>query len=138
MFKTIYSDFPISYSKGFQDPASDWLLGIIDLHDNIIFYLIIILVVVLWFLFSSLLNPDHLYNLAHGNTIELIWTITPAIILWKIGLPSLKLLYLLDEILDAEVTVKAIGNHFCQNSCILNKKKDTLIGSKNKNTSFKT
>ena len=63
-------------------------MGIINLHDNIIFYLIIILTVVLWFLISALTNPDHLKNLHHGNTIELIWTITPALILWLIGLPS--------------------------------------------------
>ena len=55
----VYSDFPSNYSYSFQDPATDWLLGIINLHDNIIFYLIIILTVVLWFFISSLYNPDH-------------------------------------------------------------------------------
>nr|NP_150334.1 cytochrome c oxidase subunit 2 [Rhizophydium sp. 136]AAK84264.1 cytochrome c oxidase subunit 2 [Rhizophydium sp. 136] len=108
----LFSDYPINYSYSFQDPASDWLLGIINLHDNIIFYLIIILTVVLWLLTSALLNPDHLFNLHHGNLIELIWTITPAAILWMIGLPSLKLLYLMDEILSPEITVKAIGNQW--------------------------
>jgi cytochrome c oxidase subunit 2 len=87
----IYSDYPIDYSYSFQDPASDWLLGIINLHDNIMFYLIIILTVVLWFLISAIYNPDHLANLHHGDTIEFIWTISPAFILWMIGLPSLKL-----------------------------------------------
>jgi hypothetical protein len=33
-------------------------------------------------------------------------------ILWVIGLPSLKLLYMMDEILDAELTVKAIANQW--------------------------
>jgi len=44
----------------------------------------------------------------------------------------------MDEILDAEITVKAIGNNDCLNSCIFHKKKDTLKGSKNKNTTFNT
>ena len=44
--------------------------------------------------------------------MELVWTITPAMILWAIGLPSLHLLYLIDEILDAEITVKAIGSQW--------------------------
>jgi hypothetical protein len=44
----IYTDSPINYSKTFQDPASQWKLGIIRLHDFIIFYLIIILTIVLW------------------------------------------------------------------------------------------
>lgn len=108
----LFSDSPINFSYGFQDPASKWMLGIIDLHDNIVFYLIIILSVVLWFFISSMYNKDHLSNLAHGNFIEIIWTITPALILWVIGLPSLKLLYMMDEILDAELTVKAIGNQW--------------------------
>jgi heme/copper-type cytochrome/quinol oxidase subunit 2 len=60
-------------------------------------------------LISAFLNPDHLKYLSHGNLIEVIWTTSPAIILWLIGIPSLKLLYMMDEILDAEMTVKAIG-----------------------------
>ena len=105
----IYSDSTQPYACGFQDPASNWMIGIIDLHDSIIFYLIILAVLVTWMFIGALTNPDHLRYLSHGNLIEIIWTISPAIILWLIGLPSLKLLYMMDEILDAEVTVKAIG-----------------------------
>ncbi len=65
----------------------------------------------MWFLFSSILNSNTL-NFHHSNTLELIWTLTPAAILWAIGLPSLKLLYMIDEILDPELTVKAIGNQW--------------------------
>jgi len=108
----IYSDTPTNFSFGFQDPASKWMLGIIDLHDSIVFYLIIITTVVIWFFVSSFYGKDHLVNLSHGNLIEVIWTITPALILWVIGLPSLKLLYMMDEILDAELTVKAIANQW--------------------------
>ena len=86
------------------------MYGIIDLHDSIIFYLIILFALVFWLFFSTIFNPDHLPFLRHGNVIEIIWTITPALILWFIAIPSLKLLYLLDEILDADLTVKAIGH----------------------------
>jgi len=111
----IYSDFPKNYTLGFQDNGTDRLLGIIDLHDNIIFYLIIITMVVIWFFFSALFNPDHMSNLHHNDNIELLWTITPAKILWLIGLPSLRLLYLLDEILDSELTIKISGNQWYWN-----------------------
>ena len=122
-FFTSYADSPINFSFGFQDPATQWMLGIIDLHDSIVFYLIIILTVVLWFLISALYNPDHLANLHHGNLIEVIWTITPAMILWVIGLPSLKLLYMMDEILDAELTVKAIASQWFWSYNAINKSK---------------
>lgn len=109
----IYADYAERWSFGFQDPASEWMYGIIELHDNIIYYLIIVQTVVLWFLISGMLNSnDHLKYLHHGNFMELIWTITPALILWAIGIPSLILLYLMDEILDAEITIKAIGNQW--------------------------
>lgn len=90
------------------------MYAIIDLHDRILFYLIIIITVVTWFLFSSLtFNPSLPYQKAnHGNLQELGWTISPAFILWAIGLPSQKLLYMMDEIIDPELTVKAIGNQW--------------------------
>jgi cytochrome c oxidase subunit 2 len=44
--------------------------------------------------------------------IELIWTITPALVLIAIAFPSFKLLYLLDEVIDPVITVKAIGNQW--------------------------
>jgi cytochrome c oxidase subunit 2 len=108
----LFSDFPVNYQTTFQDPGSQSMLAIIDLYDNIVFFLIIITIVTSWFLISSLRNPDYLPNLTHGNTIEIIWTILPAAILWCIGLPSLKLLYLLDELIDPQLTVKAIANQW--------------------------
>jgi len=107
-----FADVPVNFSFGFQDPASQWMLGIIRLHDFIVFYLIIIFVVVMWIFVSLFFNKDYVANLAHGNLIELIWTITPSMILWIIGIPSLKLLYMMDEILDSEITVKAIASQW--------------------------
>lgn len=78
---TYYSDSPVNFSFGFQDPASQWMLGIIGLHDFIIFYLIILLVVVLWGLISVIINDEYLGLIAHGNLIELVWTIVPTLIL---------------------------------------------------------
>lgn len=41
--------------------------------------------------------------------IELIWTITPALILIAIAFPSFRLLYLLDEVTSPTVTIKVTG-----------------------------
>ena len=110
----IFNDYPLIVQLGFQDPATKSFEGVIDLYDRIFYYLIIVLVVVSWFLISSLTNKNYV-NIAHGNFLELIWTLTPAAILWGIGLPSLKLLYMMDEILDSEITIKAIGNQWYWN-----------------------
>ena len=41
--------------------------------------------------------------------IELIWTITPALILIAIAFPSFRLLYLLDEVISPTITIKVTG-----------------------------
>lgn len=114
----IMADYPIKGQMGFQDPASDWMYAIIDLHDRIIFYQIIIQSVVICIFISAQLMKDHLAYLHHGDLIEQIWTQTPAGIQWAIGLPSQRQLYIMDEILDAEITIKAIGNQWCCSNAI--------------------
>lgn len=48
--------------------------------------------------------------LIDGTLIEIIWTLIPAVILVFIAFPSLKLLYLMDEVIDPALTIKAIGH----------------------------
>jgi len=50
MFNTIFNDAPQNWQTGFQDPATPGFTGIIELHDTIFFYLIIICVGVFWVL----------------------------------------------------------------------------------------
>jgi len=103
---------------GFQDGGSPSYEGIVELHDDIMFYLILILVGVAWMLMSTIRNFNWNHNqivhkyLNHGTVLELIWTISPALVLIAIAFPSFKLLYLLDEVIDPVMTVKAIGNQW--------------------------
>lgn len=50
--------------------------------------------------------------LLEGQIIELIWTILPAITLIFIAIPSLRLLYLLDELNNPLITLKSIGHQW--------------------------
>lgn len=71
-------------------------------------------------LFSTLINiykenlsfnvANRTYNINHGTTIEIIWTVLPAFILLFIAVPSFALLYAMDEIIDPVLTVKVIGH----------------------------
>ena len=47
-----------------------------------------------------------------SQEIEIVWTVLPAIILILIALPSLRILYLIDEINDPHVTIKAVGHQW--------------------------
>lgn len=127
----LYCDYPLPGQLGYQDPGSLGILGVFELHDRIIFYLIILFVIVMWFFVQSLLISSKLpLSFAHGNQIEFIWTLFPAAIQWGIGLPSLKLLYLMDEILDSDLTIKAIGNQWYFSSAI---NKSQSLGQRNFN-----
>lgn len=112
MTNIIYSDYAQRGQLGFQDPGTEWMYAIIDLHDRIIFYQIMICVQVGWMQAAAQMNKEHRAYLHHGNLIEQIWTLSPAGIQWAIGLPSQRQLYMMDEIQDAEITIKAIGNQW--------------------------
>ena len=111
-------DAPSPWGLYFQDSASPQMEGLVELHDNIMFYLVIILFAVGWVMLSIIINYNatkspisHKY-LNHGTLIELIWTITPALILILIAFPSFKLLYLMDEVSDPAMSVLAEGHQW--------------------------
>ncbi|KIM50083.1 hypothetical protein SCLCIDRAFT_146349 [Scleroderma citrinum Foug A] len=118
LFNTIYNDAPQPWQIGFQDSAAPAFTGIVDLHNTIFFYLIVICVGVFWVLgsvmyFFNIKNSPIVHKyLNHGTLIELIWTITPALILTVIAFPSFRLLYLLDEVTSPTITIKVIGHQW--------------------------
>nr|ULQ69099.1 cytochrome c oxidase subunit 2 [Cyperus difformis] len=113
-----FCDAAEPWQLGFQDPATPIMQGIIDLHHDIFFFLILILVFVLWMLVRALWHFHEKTNpipqrIVHGTTIEIIWTIFPSIILMFIAIPSFALLYSMDEVVvDPAVTIKAIGHQW--------------------------
>nr|AOY39658.1 cytochrome c oxidase subunit 2 [Scolytinae sp. BMNH 1040065] len=81
-------------------------------HDHTMMILIIITILVSQMLLSMLFNKFINRYLLEGQMIETIWTILPALILIIIALPSLRLLYILDENLNPTISVKAIGHQW--------------------------
>lgn len=103
IFNNIYNDAAQPWQMGFQDSASPVFSGLVELHNKIGFFLIVISLSVFWVLFAlnfyynSSRNPIAYKYLTHGTILELVWTITPALILMAIAFPSFRLLYLMDN-----------------------------------------
>ena len=112
------SDVPRPWGLYFQDSGSPQMEAIVELHNNIMFYLFIILFSVGWILLSIIRNYTYNKHMIsnkysnHGTLIELIWTITPALILILIAFPSFKLLYLMDEVTDPNLTLAVEGHQW--------------------------
>lgn len=51
-------------------------------------------------------------NLLEIQIVEWVWTLIPAVLLLQIALPSLLLLYMLDETVDRMLTVKTVGHQW--------------------------
>nr|YP_009407020.1 cytochrome c oxidase subunit 2 [Typhlatya dzilamensis]ASA39569.1 cytochrome c oxidase subunit 2 [Typhlatya dzilamensis] len=99
-------------SLGFQDSASPLMEQLIFFYDHATLVLILITTLVGYIMSSLFFNKLTDRFLMEGQTIEMIWTVLPALILIFIALPSLRLLYLLDEVGTPSVTVKAIGHQW--------------------------
>jgi cytochrome c oxidase subunit 2 len=110
-------DFAYPWQCLFQDPATPVMEGIISLHHDIMFVIILIVVFVLWMLLRIAMGFHHEKNpvpsnVTHGTAIEIIWTLTPAAILVVIAIPSFALLYAMEEVVDPAVTLKCIGHQW--------------------------
>jgi len=115
----IILDVPKSGQYFFQDPATSFLEYLIVLHDNIMYYLLIILSLVFWILYkiiTSFLESNKykgFYStVTYHVNLEIFWTIIPSLILIVLIIPSFQLLYS-SEIIDYEyVTFHVTGNQW--------------------------
>nr|YP_010948661.1 cytochrome c oxidase subunit II [Ophichthus erabo]WMV70238.1 cytochrome c oxidase subunit II [Ophichthus erabo] len=97
---------------GFQDAASPVMEEMIHFHDHALMIVFLISTLVLYIIVAMVTtNLINLYIL-DSQGIEIVWTVLPAIILILIALPSLRILYLMDEVNDPHLTVKAIGHQW--------------------------
>lgn len=117
----------------FQDPVTTVMEGIVELHHHIMFYLIVVVVFVCWMLGTIVYDyGSKMYvgrasaeemlvarrdalstkEVLHGRLLEIVWTITPTLVLVAIAIPSFALLYSMDELIEPALTIKAIGHQW--------------------------
>lgn len=97
---------------GFQNAASPLIEQLIFFHDHALTILILIITIVGFNLFSTIFSNNIDQYILESQGLELFWTIVPRFILIFIGLPSIRLLYLLDEVYNPSITIKTIGHQW--------------------------
>nr|YP_010266082.1 cytochrome c oxidase subunit II [Messor structor]UHY95043.1 cytochrome c oxidase subunit II [Messor structor] len=92
-----------------NSPSYDMM---IFFHDFTMIILIFITILIFFIMSSLIFNNMTNRYLLESHSIELIWTILPMFILIFIAIPSLKILYLTDEIHNNKLTIKTIGHQW--------------------------
>ena len=114
---TAFCDAPSDWQVLFQDPATPLAAGVHNLHHDLMFFMTFLAGFVGWMLVRTVFQFTKEKNpvpgrFVHGTTLEIVWTITPSVILMVIAVPSFALLYSLEEIIDPAITIKAVGHQW--------------------------
>nr|BCD55976.1 cytochrome oxidase subunit 2 [Phylloscopus ijimae] len=96
---------------GFQDASSPIMEELVQFHDHAMMVALAICSLVLYLL-TLMLTEKLSSSTVDAQAIELVWTILPAAVLITLALPSLRILYMMDEISEPDLTLKAIGHQW--------------------------
>ena len=97
---------------GLQNAMSPVIEEFIYFHDYLIVVLTFIITGVAYFIGSLVLNQDYSRALFERQLLESVWTIVPALILVAVAIPSLRILYRLDNADKSQLTLKVLGHQW--------------------------
>uniref|UniRef100_A0A2S0X9C7 Cytochrome c oxidase subunit 2 n=3 Tax=Pulex irritans TaxID=173820 RepID=A0A2S0X9C7_9NEOP len=81
-------------------------------HNHSMIIILLITILIGYMMSTLFFNKFTNRMLLESQNIEIIWTIVPAFMLIFIALPSLRLLYLLDDSNNPLITLKSIGHQW--------------------------
>nr|WNH37258.1 cytochrome c oxidase subunit II [Artedius fenestralis] len=96
----------------FQDAASPVMEELLHFHDHALMVVFLISTLVLYIIVAMVTTKLTNKYILDSQEIEIIWTLLPAIILVLIALPSLRILYLMEEVNSPLLTIKAVGHQW--------------------------
>lgn len=95
-----------------QDANSSTIEQLIIFNDHTIIIILIITIIVRYMIITVITKSFNRRFTIENQSIELIWTVLPAVILVFIALPSLKILYIIEETGKPLLSIKTIGNQW--------------------------
>ena len=97
---------------GIQNGSCPIACLFLGFHDDLIILIIVIRTFVIYIIIYLISRKYTCYNIYEAHLIEVIWTVLPAVILLFIAIPSLHLLYIMEDLGSPAVTVKVIGHQW--------------------------
>ena len=95
-----------------QNAASPLIEQLNFFHDWVIIFIAGIAAGVLWFLYILAIPKPTNRGILDAQGIEFAWTFLPCLVLVAIALPSLRLLYIIDEVGGPALRLKAVGHQW--------------------------
>jgi cytochrome c oxidase subunit II len=112
--QSVYEEVAKPWQLGFSPPASPVMEKLNSIHD----FLMVIITLISLFVLALLLYICVRFNrranpvpskTAHNTKLEVIWTVIPILILVIIAIPSLRLHYYMQRVVEPQMTLKVVG-----------------------------
>lgn len=97
---------------GFQDRGSIRMGELSCLHDHVIAIIFRVIIFITYIIVYILINTTYYKFLSEGTFIETIWSIIPAFLLIILVLPSMKVLYIIEDIKSPVFTFKIVAHQW--------------------------
>nr|YP_009113492.1 cytochrome c oxidase subunit II [Lamprotula coreana]AFL93223.1 cytochrome c oxidase subunit II [Lamprotula coreana] len=97
---------------GFQDGYSGLSSELTFFHDHVMFVLVLVSSFVGYMMVCLLKSGLSSRFIVEAQALEAAWTMIPGLLLLTLAIPSVRLLYLLDEVGGPMVSMKAIGHQW--------------------------
>lgn len=89
---------PSWMSVNFQDFSSSSIFFLIDLHNYVMVIILIVLFLITYILVFIFSGAFYYKFLSEGTLIETIWSLVPALLLLMLVVPSMKVLYWIEDV----------------------------------------
>nr|YP_010585954.1 cytochrome c oxidase subunit II [Plectrocnemia tsukuiensis]UZZ43690.1 cytochrome c oxidase subunit II [Plectrocnemia tsukuiensis] len=103
---------PTWFNIHFQNSNSPMMENLIFFHENNMMILMMITSFVMLYMMMMTKNKMNNLIMMENQNIEMMWTLIPMMLLMLIAIPSLNILYMIDEINSPSITIKMMGNQW--------------------------
>lgn len=99
-------------SLSFQDPATQSIRELIFLYDHVLILMVSILIFISYIFYYLLVNPIFYKFFSENTFLESVWSVVPSIIIIFLVIPSIRLLYIVEDVKTPSYTFKVVGHQW--------------------------